>query len=169
MSVCDRGDMRRGTYDHVSGWTVEIQQGMQKATSRLCCCPSCFVSPLISQCVHWRRDLWGTVSGIRLCISDSVMIIICLQATGGGGGGGGDGQGMKETEEEDRWRKRARLEEGEKERKKEGTWRSEVNRCCACMWVQRWSPETEGRKEIEHVKSWHREVREKEGGKEGHK
>lgn len=40
-----------------------------------------FLSPLISQCASWRRDLWGTVYDIRLRISDSMMLIIRLQAT----------------------------------------------------------------------------------------
>ncbi len=39
-----------------------------------------FLFPLISQCACWRRDLWGTVYDIRLCISDSMMLIIRLRA-----------------------------------------------------------------------------------------
>lgn len=55
-----------------------------------------FLSPLISQCVRWRQGLWGTVYDIRLCNSDSMMLIICLQAT--------RNEGERGEREIERWR-----------------------------------------------------------------
>lgn len=65
------------------GWTYGIKMAKQSG----CTCflflhlYLSFLFPLISQCASWRQDLWGTVYDIRLCISDSMMLIICLPAT----------------------------------------------------------------------------------------
>lgn len=97
-----------------------------------------FLSPLISQSSTWRRDLWGTVA-IRLCISDSMMLIICLQATKRGredrkretqgAGRKEDGQGMNKSERgsDEKESEKAWSEGGLRGR--EGTLRSEADRC----------------------------------------
>lgn len=114
---------------HTCAWELETSERSQFVSLVLSLflfvCIFSSLSPLISRRARRRRDLWGTVCDIRLCISDSMMLIIRLRAAKRrgeeregdgrdtqGAGRKEDGQGENETETGGAMRKRVRRSGG---------------------------------------------------------